>query len=148
RREVTLESQRQDEQMRLAQIESMESSVEQMQKNLEIARQNLENLTITAPIAGQLSSFDAELGQSLTPGKTVGQIDDIERFKLSVLIDEFYVTRTREGQYAEFTLNGKAYELRLSRVYPQVTNGQFEVDMEFVHAVPPDIRRGQTLQTR
>lgn len=148
RREVTLESQRQDEQMRLAQIDSMESSVSQLQKNLEIARKNLESLTITAPITGQLSSFEAELGQSLSPGKTVGQLDDIERFKLTVLIDEFYVTRTREGQYAEVTQGNKPYELRISRVYPQVTNGQFEVDMEFVGEVPPDIRRGQTLQTR
>jgi HlyD family secretion protein len=148
RREVTIESQQQDETMRLAQIESLESGVEQLQRNLEIARSNLDNLVITAPISGQLSSFDAELGQSKARGETLGQIDDVDDFKLSVLIDEFYVTRTREGQYAEFTLSGKPYELRISRVYPQVVNGQFEVDMEFVADVPADIRRGQTLQIR
>lgn len=148
RREVTIESQRQDETMRLAQIESLESGVEQLQRNLEIARSNLDNLIISAPIAGQLSSFDAELGQSKTRGQTLGQIDDVDDFKLSVLIDEFYVTRTREGQYAEFTLSGKPYELQISRVYPQIVNGQFEVDMQFVGAAPADIRRGQTLQTR
>jgi HlyD family secretion protein len=148
RREVTIESQQQDETMRQSQLESLEDGVEQLQRNLEIARKNLDSLIITAPITGQLSSLDAELGQSKTRGETLGQIDDTERFKLSVLIDEFYVTRTKPGQYAEFTLSDKAYELRIAKVYPQILNGQFEVDMEFVGAVPPDIRRGQTLQTR
>ena len=134
--------------MRRLQIESLESGVTQLQRNLEIARKNLDSLIITAPIAGQLSSFTAELGQSKARGETLGQIDDVEQFKLSVLIDEFYVTRTREGQYGEFTLAGLPYELRITKVYPQITNGQFEVDMEFVGTVPTDIRRGQTLQTR
>jgi HlyD family secretion protein len=148
RRDVTIESQLQDETMRKSQIESLEEGVEQLQRNLEIARKNLDSLIITAPISGQLSSLDAELGQSKSRGQTLGQIDDTERFKLSVLIDEFYVTRTREGQYAEFTLSDQSYEMRIAKVYPQIVNGQFEVDMEFVGAVPPDIRRGQTLQTR
>jgi HlyD family secretion protein len=148
RREVTIESQQQDETMRKSQIESLEEGVQQLQRNLEIARKNLDSLIITAPISGQLSSLNAELGQSKARGETMGQIDDTERFKLSVMIDEFYVTRTREGQYAEFTLSDQSYELRVAKVYPQIVNGQFEVDMEFVSAAPPDIRRGQTLQIR
>jgi HlyD family secretion protein len=148
RREVTIESQQQDESMRMAQIESLESGVAQLQKNLEIARRNLDSLVITAPIAGQLSSFSAELGQSKQRGETLGQIDDVDDFKLSVQVDEFYVTRTREGLQGEFTLAGKNYPLRVSRVYPQVVSGQFEVDMAFSGTVPPDIRRGQTLQIR
>lgn len=148
RSEVTIESQEQDEVMRISQIASMEESVTQMEKNLEIARKNLDSLIVTAPMAGQLSSFDAELGQSKNKGQSLGQIDDVDDFKLSVLIDEFYVTRTHEGQYGEFTLSGKPYALKISRVYPQIVNGQFEVDMQFDGVVPTDIRRGQTLQTR
>jgi HlyD family secretion protein len=148
RRAVTIESQQQDESMRMAQIESLESGVAQLQKNLEIARKNLDSLVITAPIAGQLSSFSAELGQSKQRGETLGQIDDVDDFKLTVLVDEFYVTRTREGLLGEFTLAGKSYPLSVSRVYPQVVNGQFEVDMAFSGEVPNDIRRGQTLQIR
>lgn len=148
RREVTIESQQQDEVLRESQIASLEDSVEQLQRNLAIARGNLESLTVTAPISGQLSSFDAELGQSKARGETLGQIDDVDDFKLRVLIDEFYITRTMEGQYGEFTLGGKTWPLRISRVYPQVVNGQFEVDMEFTDGKPADIRRGQTLQTR
>lgn len=148
RREVTIESQQQDELMRESQIASLEDTVQQLQTNLEFARRNLDSLIVTAPINGQLSSFDAELGQSKQPGQTLGQIDDVEYFKLRVLIDEFYVTRTQEGQYGEFTLSGRTWPLRIARVYPQVVNGQFEVDMEFTEGMPPDIRRGQTLQTR
>jgi HlyD family secretion protein len=148
RRAVTVESQQQDETMRMAQIESLESGVEQLQQNLKIARKNLDSLIITAPIDGQLSSFASELGQSKQRGETLGQIDDVDDFKLTVLVDEFYVTRTREGLLGEFTLGGKNYPLSVSRVYPQVVNGQFEVDMEFTDEVPSDIRRGQTLQIR
>jgi HlyD family secretion protein len=148
RREVTIESQRQDEQLRKAQLEALEVGVTQLQKNLAIAHKNLEGLTITAPIDGQVSSLAVELGQSLMRGETVAQVDDTERFKLTVLIDEFYITRTREGQYGEFTLGNQSYNLKISRVYPEVTNGQFEVDMQFDGTPPADIRRGQTLQTR
>ncbi|MES2607060.1 MAG: efflux RND transporter periplasmic adaptor subunit [Pseudomonadota bacterium] len=148
RREITLESQRQDEQMRLAQVEAMEESVGRLQRNLEVARKNLDDLIVKAPFDGQVSSLDVEMGQSLMRGESLGQVDDTQRFKLTVLIDEFYITRTREGQSGEFTLGDKAYKLQISRVYPQVTDGQFEVDMQFAGTVPPDIRRGQTLQTR
>lgn len=148
RRAVTIESQQQDEFMRMAQIASLEEGVAQLQQNLEIARKNLDALIITAPISGQLSSFNVELGQSKQRGETLGQIDDVDDYKLSALVDEFYVTRTREGLLGEFTLAGKTYPLRVARVYPQVVNGQFEVDMEFSGEVPPEVRRGQTLQIR
>lgn len=148
KREVTIESQKQDDQMRLAQIESLADSVTQLEKNLEIAKKNLENLIVKAPVSGQLTSLNAEIGQSKARGETLGQIDDTERYKLSVLIDEFYVSRTRVGQYGEFTLAGTPYELRVSKVYPEIVSGQFRVDMDFVDAVPTNIRRGQTLQTR
>jgi HlyD family secretion protein len=148
RRAVTIESQQQEEQLRKAQLESLETSVVQLQKNLEIAHQNLNALTITAPIDGQVNAFNVELGQSLMRGETVAKIDDTERFKLTVLVDEFYITRTREGQYGEFTLSDQRHALKISRVYPEVNNGQFEVDMQFVGTPPADIRRGQTLQTR
>ncbi|MDT8398874.1 MAG: HlyD family efflux transporter periplasmic adaptor subunit [Pseudomonadales bacterium] len=148
RREVTIESQEQEELMRQAQIESLESGVQQLERNLDIARKNLDNLIITAPIAGQLTALNAEIGQSKNRGETLGQIDDLDQYKLSVFIDEFYVTRTRVGQYGEFTLLGQPYELQIARVYPQIVNGQFEVDMDFVGIPPLEIRRGQTIQVR
>lgn len=148
RREVTLESQEQDEAMRQAQIESLEAGVKQLERNLEIARRNLENLTIEAPVSGQLTSLDAEIGQSKSRGEALGQVDDMDAYKLTVQIDEFYVTRTHVGQYGEFTLTGQPYELRIAKIYPEIVNGQFQVDMEFVRDMPDNLRRGQTLQLR
>lgn len=148
RREVTLENQEQDEAMRQAQIESLEAGVKQLERNLEIARRNLENLTIEAPVSGQLTSLDAEIGQSKSRGEALGQVDDMDAYKLTVQIDEFYVTRTHVGQYGEFTLTGQPYELRIAKIYPEIVNGQFQVDMEFVRDMPDNLRRGQTLQLR
>jgi HlyD family secretion protein len=148
RREVTIESQEADERMRLAQIESLESAVEQLERNLEIARSNLDNLVIKAPIAGQLTSLDAEVGESKARGQRLGQIDDVDDFKVTALVDEFYVTRTRAGQTAEFDLSGETHRLEVIKVYPEIRDGQFEIDLAFVEAPPANLRRGQTLQIR
>jgi HlyD family secretion protein len=148
RRVVTLESQEQDERMRLAQIASLESGIEQLQRNLAIAKSNLDNLVIRAPIAGQLTALDAEVGAAKKPAERLGQIDDVDDYKITARVDEFYVTRLAPGQTAELTLADAAYALTVTKAYPQVTDGQFEVDLEFAAAVPDNIRRGQTPQTR
>ena len=148
RREVTRESQAQDEKIRLAQIEQLRASVEQLEKNLKLARSNLDNLTIRAPRSGNLTSLNAELGESKARGERLGQIDDVDRFKAVALVNEFYLNRVRVGQRAELTVNGREYELRIDKVYPEVEASQFEVDLAFVGRTPEDIRRGQTLQMR
>jgi HlyD family secretion protein len=148
RREVTIESQEVDERMRVAQIESLESAVAQLERNLEIARANLENLVIKAPIEGQLTSLDAEIGESKARGQRLGQIDDVDDFKVTALVDEFYVTRTRAGQSAEFDLSRETYPLEVTKVYPEIRDGQFEIDLEFAGPPPANLRRGQTLQIR
>ena len=130
---------------RLKQIDVQIASLE---SNLQLVKNSYENLLVRAPASGQLSSFDVEIGQSKNPGQRLGQIDDIEQYKLEVLIDEFYVTRTQPGQTGEFTLRDKPYQLVISKVYPEITNGTFKVDMDFVGDVPPEVRRGQTLQVR
>ncbi|HEX6994995.1 MAG TPA: efflux RND transporter periplasmic adaptor subunit [Gammaproteobacteria bacterium] len=148
RREVTIESQQADERMRLAQIESLESTVAQLERNLEIARANLDNLVIRAPIAGQLTSLDAEIGESKGRGQRLGQIDDVDDFKVTAQVDEFYVTRMRANQSAEFDLAGETYRLEVTKVYPEIRDGQFQIDLEFVGEPPRNLRRGQTLQIR
>ena len=148
RRVVTGESQRQDERIRLAQIEQLRASVEQLEKNLTLARSNLDNLLVRAPRDGQLTSFDAEIGESKARGERLGQIDDVDRFKATALVNEFYLNRVRVGQRAELEVGGEVYELEVSKVYPEVEAAQFEVDLRFVGGAPTDIRRGQTLQIR
>ena len=148
RRTVTRESQAQDEKIRLAQIEQLRSSVTQLEQNLTLARSNLDNLTIRAPRRGNLTSLDAELGESKARGERLGQIDDIDRFKATALVNEFYLNRVRIGQQALLEAGGREYRLEVSKIYPEVQAAQFEVDLRFVDATPADVRRGQTLQLR
>jgi HlyD family secretion protein len=148
KRVVTRESQAQDEKIRLAQIEQLESSVDQLEKNLTLARANLENLLIRAPRSGQLTSLNAELGESKARGERLGQIDDVDRFKATALVNEFYLNRVRLGQQALLDIDGREYRLEISKVYPEVQASQFEIDLRFSGEPPADIRRGQTLQLR
>ena len=148
RRDVTEESQKQDEIIRLAQIEQLESSVAHLEKNLTLARSNLDNLLIRAPRAGQLTSMDAEIGESKGRGERLGQVDDVDRFKAVALVNEFYLNRVRVGQNALLDVDGREYRLEVSKIYPEVQASQFEVDFRFMGNAPSDIRRGQTLQMR
>ena len=148
RRVVTRESQVQDEKIRLAQIEQLRNSVSQLEKNLVFARANLDNLTIRAPRGGNLTSLDAEIGESKARGERLGQIDDIDRFKATAMVNEFYLNRVRIGQRALLSFGNTDYELEVSKIYPEVQAAQFEVDLRFTGTAPTDIRRGQTLQLR
>ena len=148
RRGVTRESQAQDEIIRIAQIEQLETSVSQLEKNLILARSNLDNLLVKAPRAGQLTSLNAEIGESKGRGERLGQIDDVDRFKATALVNEFYLSRVRTGQRAELDIDGTRYDLEIAKIYPNVQASQFEIDLRFLGDSRPDIRRGQTLQMR
>jgi HlyD family secretion protein len=113
KRVVTRESQAQDEKIRLAQIEQLDGSIEQLEKNLDLARANLENLLIRAPRAGQLTSLDAEIGESKARGERLGQIDDVDKFKATALVNEFYLNRVRVGQSAILDIGGAGYQLEI-----------------------------------
>ena len=148
RREITIESQQQDELLRKTQIDQLEGSVEQLENNLVIARKNLENLTIRSPIDGLLSSLNAEIGESKARGERMGQVDVVDKFKITTSVDEYYLTRVEKGLSAVFTLQDRDYELVTSKVYPEVLGGQFELDLAFISEPPEEIRRGQTVQLR
>ena len=89
-----------------------------------------------------------EIGQSVSRGIRIGQIDNANEFKLVANIDEFYLARVDIDQAVEFETNGRRYELRIAKVYPNVEKGQFEIDMQFIGETPPDLRRGQTIQSK
>jgi HlyD family secretion protein len=148
RRVVTLESQATDARMQETQLEFLKTSSAQLEENVAIARRNLDSLNVRAPVAGKLSGFDVEVGQSISRGGRLGQIDDPNNFKLNASIDEFYLGRVDIGQSAIFEKGGKSYTLAISKIYPQVNNGQFEIDMVFTDEEPGSIRRGQTIQTK
>lgn len=148
RRGVTRESQAQDEKIRLAQINQLNNSVAQLEKNLGLARASLDNLLIRAPRAGHLTSLNVELGESKSKGQRLGQIDDVDRFKATSMVNEFYLGRVRNGQLAQLEVDGRNYKLEISKIYPEVQASQFEVDLRFIGTAPANIRRGQTLQLR
>jgi HlyD family secretion protein len=130
------------------QMIQIKESIDRMQDNMNMLNRNLENLTITAPISGQLSSFNAERGETKHSGENLGQIDVLDGFKLRARIDERYVNRTFVGQQARFDYAGQNYELEIQKIYSNITAGAFEVDLHFVDELPEGIRRGQTIQLR
>ena len=148
KRVLTFESHKQDSVLRLVQVDQLQSSVTRMQNSLGMVKQNLENLAIKAPISGQLTSLNAELGESKSRGQRLGQIDVLNGFKVTVDIDEFYLSRIDLGQHGKFKFAENSYHLSIKKIYPEVDNNRFEVDMEFLQAEPEGIRRGQSVRIR
>jgi HlyD family secretion protein len=141
---LTLESQASDAQMQEEQLAFLKETGTRLEHNLVLSGRNLDNMNVRAPVNGKLSGFNVEIGQSIGRGERLGQIDTPNDYKVSALIDEFYLGRIEVGQQAQFD----DFQLSISKIYPQVQNGQFEVDLIFVDEQPADIRRGQTLQLK
>ena len=145
RREVTLESQATDARLQETQLEFLRTTSKQLETNLSLSRQNLEALNVRAPVSGKLSGLDVEIGQSIQRGGRLGQIDDPDQFKLRVAVDEFYLNRVDLGQRAAMERDPD-FVLDVGKIYPQVKNSQFEIDLHYVGEQPKNIRRGQTIQ--
>lgn len=129
-------------------VNQASQSYARTQNALGVMRKKVGDLIVRAPVDGQLTSLDAEIGQSKNKGERLGQIDILSGFKVRVEIDEHYISRIYTGLIGQFSFAGKDYKLKIKKVYTQVTNGRFQVDMEFEGEVPAGIRRGQTLQIR
>jgi len=134
--------------LQTTQVSQMRATSATLQNALGIARTNLDQLNLRAPVDGQLSSFSIQIGQSMSKGERLGQIDSPGRNKLRAQVDEFYLGRVQIGQMATVDYAGKTYKLKVARIYPQVKNGIFEADLWFVGDEPKGIQRGQTLQAR
>jgi HlyD family secretion protein len=147
-REIEIENQKFQEENSLTQIKQLEGTLERTRTNLTMMRQNLENLSVKAPVTGLLSRVDVEIGASITAGQNIGQIDDLNGFKMRVEVDEHYISRIFPGLEGSFDFNGKSHRLLVQKVYPEVTNGRFQVDMTFPDNVPDGIRRGQSVPVR
>ena len=147
RRAITLESQATDARMRVQQLLQLRDAGTQLQAGLGFAKKNLDDLSVRAPLPGKLSGFNIEIGQSIARGGRLGQIDDPDGFKLNVKIDEFYLGRVDLQQAAVTEHGGRDIDLHVTKIYPQVNAGQFEVDMALADE-PTGLRRGQTKQVR
>lgn len=135
---------RQDSIYRSVQVDQMEESLQNMRQNMFLIRQRVENLIIKSPIDGELGLLDAVLGQSLSQGQKIGQVNNLSDFKVETMIDEHYIDRVKNGLEATFDRQNTNYALKVRKVYPEVRNGKFKTDFVFVGERPDNIRTGQT----
>ena len=145
---VLRRSQASDERLQSGQLDQQKASMKSMSAGLGIARNNLDALNLKAPVTGKLSGFSIQIGQSLQRGERIGQIDSPGKNKLQAGVDEFYLGRVQVGQSASVDWNGKTFRARVMKIYPQVQNGQFQVDLQFLGEEPQGVQRGQTLQAK
>ena len=138
---------RSDSTFRQSQVGSISTNLVLIDQNLKFLRENLQNLVIKAPIDGQLSGLNVELGQTKQRGERIAQIDVLENFKVRARIPEHYVSRVSIGLQGTFAHAGKEHAIEVFKVYPEVSNGEFDVDLRFT-GEKPDVRRGQTFQVR
>lgn len=134
---------RQDSLFRLTQISSLDENIMNMKRSLALVRGRLENLKVKAPIDGQVGNLEAQIGQSISAGEHIGQIITSD-LKVQALIDEHYVERVVRELPADFTRDGENYKLEVTKVYPEVKEGQFRTDFRFTTGRPENIRAGQT----
>ncbi len=134
----------QDSLYRSVQIGMMKESLDNMRRNFELVRQRADNLNIRASHSGQLGALNAELGQNIPAGQQVGQINILGNFKIAANIDEHYIDRVAKGLSGTMERNNRNYKLIISKIYPEVTSGQFRADLTFDSSMPENIRVGQT----
>ena len=144
RRELIMERQRQDSLYRTNQVVQMESDLNSMSRNMQLIRQRVDNLKVKAPIDGEVGMLDVVLGQSISSGASIGQVNDLSAFKVTAQIDEHYIDRIVRGLTASFERQDHNYQMTLSKVYPEVREGQFRADFIFSGDIPDNIRSGQT----
>lgn len=133
-----------DSLIRITSMQSLETDLGKMRQMLVLVRERLDNLNVKAPVDGQLGMLDAEIGQRINEGQRIGQINVLDNFKIKALIDEHYIDRVKRDLPASLDRNGTIFTQKVRKVYPEVRNGQFEIDMVFDGPTPDNIRTGQT----
>jgi len=148
RRDLLTQSQKSELAIRKAQVDALEDSLTRMQGNLEVVKQRQEHLTVKAPMDGQITSLLAEVGQSKSAGQRLGQIDVLNGFKASAFAVEDYVGRIEVGATGAFEMDKKTFQIRIKKIYPEVKDGKFQLELEFRGERPKGIKRGQTLHVK
>ncbi len=133
-----------DSLIRASEMVQLEQDLDKMQQTLSLVYERLDNLNVKSPVDGQLGLLDAEIGQSIGRGTRIGQINVLTDYKIEALIDEHYIDRVRPGLSATFERQNSLFNLRVKKVYPEVRNSQFQIDLVFTDERPENIRTGQT----
>jgi len=142
--EINKQKMQNDSLIRITEMNQLEKELEKMDQTLVLVRERLENLNVKAPVDGQLGMLDAEIGQSIGKGQRIGQINVLTDYKIEALIDEHYIDRVRPDLSATFERQNSLFNLRVKKVYPEVRNSQFQIDLVFTDERPENIRTGQT----
>ncbi|MDD4177609.1 efflux RND transporter periplasmic adaptor subunit [Candidatus Falkowbacteria bacterium] len=146
--ELYMERQRQDSIYRKIQVDQMEDNLRNMEMNLKLIRQSQDNLNVAAPVDGQLTTLEVELGQSVPKGGRIGQIHVLSSYKVVAKIDEHYIDQVRTGLMATLDRQGQEYQLKIRKILPEVRDGRFSVELVFTGERPDNMRTGQTYYTR
>jgi HlyD family secretion protein len=136
---------RQEEILSSNQISQAKKSITRLNENMELLNRIVQSLEVRAPITGYLSTIDAQVGQNINRGQRIGQIDLLDRFKIRARIDQLYISRVVVDTPGHVTLDGKSWDVKVQKVYPEVKNSLFEADIVFADAVPETLKRGQTV---
>ncbi|HEY6927122.1 MAG TPA: HlyD family efflux transporter periplasmic adaptor subunit [Steroidobacteraceae bacterium] len=154
-RDATIASRDAQQAVRARALAQLRETLARLNESKITARASLDGLTIRAATDGQLTALNAEVGESKAPGAILGQVDSLDRFKIIAQVDEFYLGRVVVGQEAFLTLDGRNYEARVAKIFPQVTNGSSRVDLHFAPSTlatddptPRGIHTGQALDIR
>ena len=129
---------------RNSQFSAINNSINQMEKSLNILRSNKNNFLIMSPASGRLSSFNISLGQNLTTGESIGKIDLMGGYKLVAKVDEYYINKLTNGIKGTLDNNGKEYEVIITKILPEVKDGQFSVELNFIDAKIENLKIGMT----
>ncbi len=144
RRNLVRERQKQDSLYRTVQVAQLDENLRSMQLNMQLIRERVDNLKVKAPIDGEVGMLNVVLGQTLSQGGAIGQINDLSAYKVTAMVDEHYIDRVVTGLTASFMRQDKGYDMLLKKVYPEVREGKFKVDLIFNGELPDNIRTGQT----
>jgi len=147
-RDATIASRNAEQQLRTTQLAQLGKTLGWLKDNIATARASLDALTVVAPTAGQLTALDAKVGQSKVAGAVLGQVDSLDRFKLTAEVDEFYLGRIALGQTALFSVGDRDFQATVVKIYPQVSDGTFKVDLHFNGPAPEGITVGQAIDTK
>jgi HlyD family secretion protein len=147
-RDATVASRDAEQTVRASQLSQLQKTLVRLNDSIATAQASIDALTVRAPTDGQLTALNAEVGQSKAPGTVLGQVDSLDRFKLTAQVDEFYLGRVVLGQVALFTADGRDYKANVAKIYPQVTNGTFRIDLNFENPNPQGIHTGQAFDIK
>jgi len=145
RRALMQERMRQEEIISARQLEQAKKSIVRLNENLGLLEQIVKSLEVRAPISGHLSTINAEIGQNIMAGQRIGQIDLLDRFKIRTSIDQAYITRVQPGTTGHVQVDGRSWDVTVSKVYPEVQQNVFQADVVFAGETPPTLRRGQSI---